>query len=182
MPLEMTTSYVKEANHLYRYYKQLGDRAMEQVPDEGLFLALDAESNSIAVIVKHLAGNLRSRWSDFLTSDGEKPDRHRDSEFEAPPNTRAELMAMWEAGWKTLFNSLATVTDADLTRTITIRGEAHSVMQAINRNITHTAYHVGQIVFLAKHLAGSKWTALTIPRGKSAQFNSRVASGEISQR
>jgi hypothetical protein len=182
MPLEFTTSYVKDATDLFRLYKRLGDRAMEQAPDDALFAALDAESNSIAIIVKHVAGNLRSRWSDFLTSDGEKQDRDRDSEFEAPPNTRAELMELWESTWKILFTSLAQLTDADLTRTITIRGEAHSVMQAINRNITHTSYHVGQIVFLAKHLAGAKWTALTIPRGKSAQFNAKVSAGKASQR
>jgi hypothetical protein len=181
MALEVTTSYIKDATEVFRVYKRLGDRAMQQVQEDALFATLDAESNSIAIIVKHVAGNLRSRWTDFLTSDGEKPDRNRDSEFEAPPKTRAELLAMWEAGWKILFDSLAGVTDADLTRTITIRGEAHSVMQAINRGITHTSYHVGQIVFLAKHLAGSKWTALTIPRGKSTQFNANVASGKASQ-
>ncbi len=182
MALEFTTSYVKDATDVFRVYKRLGDRAMEQAGDDALFAALDAESNSVAIIVKHVAGNLRSRWTDFLTSDGEKPDRDRDSEFEAPPKTRAELMELWESSWKILFGSLAGLTDADLTRTITIRGEAHSVMQAINRSITHTSYHVGQIVFLAKHLAGSKWTALTIPRGKSAQFNTKVSTGKASQR
>ena len=182
MALEFTTSYIKDATDVFRMYKRLGDRAMEQVPDDALFAALDAESNSIAIIVKHVAGNMRSRWTDFLTSDGEKPDRNRDSEFEAAPKTRAELMELWESSWKILFGSLAILTDADLTRTITIRGEAHSVMQAINRNITHTAYHAGQIVFLAKHFAGSKWTALTIPRGKSGQFNAKVTSGKASQR
>jgi hypothetical protein len=182
MALEFTTSYIKDATDVFRMYKRLGDRAMEQVPDDALFAALDAESNSIAIIVKHVAGNMRSRWTDFLTSDGEKPDRNRDSEFEAAPKTRAELMELWESSWKILFGSLAILTDADLTRTITIRGEAHSVMQAINRNITHTAYHVGQIVFLAKHFAGPKWTALTIPRGKSGQFNAKVTSGKASQR
>ena len=182
MPLEFTTSYVKDSTEVFHVYKRLGDRAMQQAPDEGLFASLDAESNSIATIVKHLSGNMRSRWTDFLTSDGEKPDRNRDAEFEAPPKTRAELLAMWESGWKALFDALAGVADADLTRSITIRGEAHSVMQAINRNATHTAYHVGQIVFLAKHFAGSQWTALTVPRGKSGQFNANVASGKISQR
>ena len=182
MALELITSYVKDATEVFRVYKRLADRAMEQAPDDALFATLDAESNSIAIIVKHLAGNMRSRWTDFLTSDGEKPDRNRDAEFEAPPKTRAELAALWEASWEILFDALAPLTDADLTRTIYIRGETHSVMQAINRNITHTAYHVGQIVFLAKHLAGSKWTALTIPRGKSAQFNAKVSSGKASQR
>jgi hypothetical protein len=182
MALEFTTSYVKDATDLFRFYKRLADRAMQQTPDDALFATLDEESNSIAIIVKHLAGNLRSRWTNFLTSDGEKPDRNRDSEFEAPPATRAELIAMWESGWESLFEGLATVTETDLVRRIQIRGEAHSVLQAINRNITHTSYHVGQIVYLAKHFAGSKWTALTIPRGKSGQFNANVASGKISQR
>ena len=182
MALEVTTSYVKDVTEVFRVYKRLGDRAMEQAPDAALFTSLDEESNSIAIIVKHVAGNLRSRWTDFLTSDGEKPDRNRDSEFEAPPKTRVELAALWEAAWKTLFDALAPLTDAELTRTIYIRGEAHLVMQAINRNVTHTAYHVGQIVFLAKHFAGSKWTTLTIPRGKSTQFIGNVTSGKPSQR
>jgi hypothetical protein len=182
MALEFTTSYVKDATDVFRYHKRLADRAMEQAPDDALFASLDAESNSISIIVKHLVGNLRSRWTDFLTSDGEKLDRNRDSEFEGPPATRAELISLWESGWKSLFAGLATVTDADLVRTIQIRGEAHSVMQAINRNITHTAYHVGQIVYLAKHFAGVNWNALTIPRGKSTQFNANVASGKKSQR
>jgi uncharacterized damage-inducible protein DinB len=182
MALEFTTSYIKDAIDVFGVYKRLGDRAMQQAPDDALFATLDAESNSIAIIVKHLAGNMRSRWTDFLASDGEKPDRNRDAEFEAPPKTRVELAALWEASWKTLFDALAPLTDADLTRTVTIRGEAHSVMQAINRNLTHTAYHVGQIVYLAKHFAGSKWTALTILRGKSKQFHVDVASGKASQR
>lgn len=157
---------------------------MDQCPDKGLFATLDEESNSIAVIVKHLAGNMRSRWTDFLTTDGEKPDRNRDSEFEAPPNGRAELLAMWERGWKCLFNALEQLTDADLTLTVAIRTEPHSVMQAINRQIAHYSYHVGQIAFLAKHFAAEsgKWTAITVPRKKSAEFNARVASGEASQR
>jgi len=182
MALELTTSYVKDITDVFHNYKRLADRAMEQAPDEALFASLDAESNSIAIIVKHLAGNMRSRWTDFLTSDGEKPGRNRDSEFEAPPATRAELLALWESGWKSLFVGLASVTDADLTRTVHIRGEAHSVLQAINRSVTHIAYHVGQIVYLAKYFAGSKWTTLTVPRGKSGQFNSNVASGKTSQR
>lgn len=182
MALEFTTSYLKDASDLFRYYKRLGDRAIEQAPDDALAATLDEESNSIAIIVKHLTGNMRSRWTDFLTSDGEKPNRNRDSEFEAPPATRAELLALWEPSWKTVFDSLAPLVETDLTRTIYIRGEAHSVMQAINRNLTHTAYHVGQIVYLAKHFAGSKWNTLTVPRGKSSQFNARVASGKASQR
>ncbi len=167
---------------LFRYYKKLGERAMAQCPDEALFTVLDAESNSIAILVKHMAGNMRSRWTDFLTSDGEKPDRNRDTEFEEPPKTRAELMEMWERAWKLLFSALEPLSDADLTRTITIRTEPHSVTQAINRQIAHYSYHVGQIVYLARHFAGDKWQTLTIPKKKSAEFNRKVATGELSQR
>lgn len=182
MTLQFTTSYVKDTVDLFRYYKGLAERAMAQAPDEALFAALDAESNSIAINVKHMAGNMRSRWTDFLTSDGEKPDRNRDSEFEAPPQTRADLIALWEAGWKILFDALAPLTDADLSRTIYIRSEAHSVMQAINRQVAHYSYHVGQIVYLAKHFAADGWKSLTVPRGRSADFTARVASGQASQR
>ena len=182
MPLEFTTSYVKDAVDVLRYYKRLGERAIEQVSDEALTASLDSESNCIALIVKHMSGNMRSRWRDFLTSDGEKPDRNRESEFEAPPATRAEVVALWEAGWKYVFETLTPLTDADLSRTVTIRNEPHSVMQAINRQVAHYSYHVGQIVYLAKHLAGGRWTALTIPRGKSADYNARVSTGRASQR
>jgi len=182
MAHQFTTSYTKDARDLLRYYKKLGDRAIEQCPDPGLFTAIDPDSNSIAIIVKHMAGNMRSRWTDFLTSDGEKPDRNRDSEFEAPPQTRAGLVALWEAGWKIFFDTLDSLTDEDLTRTITIRTEPHSVMQAINRQVGHYAHHVGQIVFLAKHFAGENWQTLSVPKKKSAEFNRRVATGEASQR
>jgi len=182
MPLEFTTSYLKDARDVFRYYKHLADRALEQMPDAALYTSLDAESNSIAIIVKHVAGNLRSRWTDFLTSDGEKPDRNRDAEFESPPGTRAELLALWDSGWKVLFDTLGTLKERDLTRTIYIRGEAYSVTQAINRSITHIAYHVGQITYLAKHFAGDGWKPLTVPKGKSAEFNSKVTAGLASQR
>jgi len=182
MTLEYTTSYVKDALDLFRYYKKQGERAMEQIPDASLFIAPDAVSNSIAIIVKHMAGNMRSRWTDFLTSDGEKPDRNRDTEFEAPPQTRAELLALWEAGWKCVFGALEPLSDADITRTVYIRTERHSVMQAINRQIAHYAYHVGQIVYLGKSFAGERWRSLSIPKNKSKEFNSKVASGEASQR
>jgi uncharacterized damage-inducible protein DinB len=184
MPHQFTTSYVKDSIDLFRYYKKLGERAMEQCPDEGLCATLDDESNSIAVIVKHMAGNMRSRWTNFLTTDGEKPDRHRDTEFETPPKTRAELLAMWEQGWKILFDALEALSDADVDRTVTIRTEPHSVTQAINRQVAHYSYHVGQIAFLAKHFCAKSgnWNALTIPRKKSADFNARVATGEASQR
>ena len=182
MAHQFTTSYLKDSTDLFRYYKKLAERAMAQCPDEGLFTTLDTESNSIAIIVKHMAGNMRSRWTDFLTSDGEKPDRHRDTEFESPPTTRAELMEMWECGWKILFDALEPLGDTDLARTITIRTEPHSVMQAINRQVAHYSYHVGQIVYLARHFAGDKWQTLTIPKRKSAEFNRQVAAGEKSQR
>jgi hypothetical protein len=174
MAHQFTTSYLTDSIDLFRYYKNLGERAMAQCPDEGLFTMLDAESNSIAIVVKHMAGNMGSRWTDFLTSDGEKPDRNRDTEFEAPP--------MWERGWKLLFGALEPLNDADLTRTITIRTEPHSVTQAINRQVAHYSYHVGQIVYLARHFAGDKWQTLTIPKKKSAEFNKQVAAGEKSQR
>jgi Protein of unknown function (DUF1572) len=182
MAHQFRTSYLKDSIDLFRYYKKLGDRAMAQCPDEGLFATLDAESNSIAIVVKHMAGNMRSRWTSFLTTDGEKPDRNRDKEFEEPPVTRAELMELWERGWKYLFDALEPLTDADASRTVTIRTEPHSVMQAINRQVAHYAYHVGQIVYLARHFAGDKWQSLTIPKKKSGEFNRQVAAGEKSQR
>lgn len=182
MAHQFTTSYLKDSLDVFRYYKKLGERAMAQCPDDALFESLDAESNSIAIVVKHMAGNMRSRWMDFLTTDGEKPDRNRDTEFETPPKTRAELMELWERGWKYVFDALVPLKDEDLVRTITIRTEPHSVMQAINRQIAHYSYHVGQIVYVAKHLAGNKWQTLTVPKKKSAEFNRKVASGELSQR
>jgi hypothetical protein len=182
MALKFTTSYLEDSIEIFRYYKRLADRAMEQVADEHLFANLDAEANSIAIIVKHMAGNMRSRWSDFLTTDGEKPERNRDSEFEDPASTREALLRDWENGWDCVFGALAPLTDDDLDRTIYIRGEAHSVMQAINRQVAHYANHIGQIVLLAKHFAGDRWQSLTIPRRQSADFNRRVATGDASQR
>jgi hypothetical protein len=182
MALKFTTSYLEDSLELSRYYKRLAERAMEQVSDDQLFAELDPESNSIAIVVKHMAGNMRSRWTDFLTSDGEKPDRDRDSEFVAPPATREALLALWEDGWKRVFDALEPLTDADLGRTVLIRGEAHSVMQAINRQVAHYANHVGQIILLAKHYAGERWTSLSVPRNRSAEFNRKVTAGEASQR
>ena len=185
MPHQFTTSYVQDSIDLFRYYKKLGERAMAQCSDESLFAVIDAESNSIAIIVKHMAGNMRSRWTDFLTSDGEKPDRNRDTEFADAPKTRAALLELWERGWKYLFDALEPLTDGDLTRTVTIRTEPHSVMQAINRQMAHYAHHLGQIVFLAKHLtaeATGKWDSLSVPRGKSKAFTADVAAGRKSQR
>src|SRR4029078_12245523 len=141
---------------------------------------VDGEANAIAIIVKHMAGNMRSRWTDFLTSDGEKPDRNRESEFEDAPATREALMQLWDQGWALVFGALEPLSDADLGRTVTIRGEAHSVMQAINRQVAHYAHHVGQIVMLAKHFAGGRWESLSVPRNRSAEFNQKVAAGERS--
>lgn len=181
MAQNFTTSYLQDTIALLKYYKKLAERAMEQLPDDALFRVLDAQSNSIAIIAKHLAGNMRSRWTDFLTSDGEKPNRNRDSEFEAPSGTRAELLGVWESGWHCVFAALEPLTEGDLTRTIYIRTEPYSAMQAINRQLAHYAYHVGQIVYLARHFAGEGWRALSIPRGKSADFNAKVAAGKASQ-
>jgi len=177
-----TTSYIQDSLELFRYYKKLAERAMEQVTDEQLFASLDPESNSIAIVVKHMAGNMRSRWTDFLTTDGEKPNRDRDTEFEQPPATRESLMQAWEEGWALVFSAIEPLTDQDLSRTVTIRGDAHSVMQAINRQVAHYSLHIGQIVLLAKHLGHDHWQSLSVPRNRSAEFNQRVASGQASQR
>jgi hypothetical protein len=182
MALQFTTSFLEDSLGLLRHYKQLADRAMAQVTDEQLFTALDPEANSIAIIVKHMAGNMRSRWTDFLTTDGEKPDRDRDCEFVEPPATRRDLIETWEGGWACLFHALEPLADEDLDRTITIRGEAHSVTQAINRQVAHYPYHVGQIVLLAKHFTQGQWQVLSVPKNKSQEFNQQVASGERSQR
>lgn len=182
MAHKLTTSYLEDSISLFRHYKKLAEGAIEQVSDEELFTRLDDEMNSIAIIVKHMAGNMRSRWTDFLTSDGEKPDRNRDNEFIAPPETRAELIKMWNRGWDAVFSALEPLSEADMERTVLIRNEPHSVMQAINRQIAHYAYHVGQIVFLAKHFKSEAWKSLTVPRNKSAEFNQRVLAGEASQR
>jgi hypothetical protein len=182
MALEFTTSYLKDSLTIFRQYKKLAEGAMAQVPDDQLSTVLDPEMNSIATIVKHMAGNMRSRWTDFLVTDGEKPDRDRDSEFSDPPPNRQQLLKLWEDGWDRLFTALSPLTDNDLVRIVKIRGEAHSIMQAINRQIAHYAYHCGQIVFLAKHLQHNEWRCLSVPRGQSATFNQRVGAGLASQR
>ena len=185
MGLQFTTSYLEDTVSLFQHYKKLAERAMAQCPDEGLFQTLDVESNSIATVVKHMSGNMRSRWRDFLTTDGEKPDRNRDTEFEDPPKTRAELTDLWERGWRYVFDALEPLTEADLARTVTIRNEPHSVMQAINRQVAHYSHHVGQILFAAKHFTTvktGKWESLSVPRGKSKQFAADVAAGRKSQR
>ena len=181
MAHRFTTSYLEDSLSLLRQYKSLAEGAMAQISDDQLTRRLDTESNSIAIVVKHMAGNMRSRWTNFLTTDGEKPDRNRDFEFEAPPTTRAELLQMWESGWRCVFAALEPLTEADLGRTVYIRTQPHSVMQAINRQLAHYAYHVGQIVFLAKHFRSAQWRSLSIPRGKSAEFSGKVGSGEAAQ-
>jgi hypothetical protein len=182
MTLRFTTSFLEDSIGVFRYYKRLAEEAMAQVSEEQLYVSLDSEMNSIAVIVKHMAGNMCSRWSDFLTSDGEKPWRDRDGEFEVPPQSREALMELWEKGWGMVFGALEPLTDADLGRTVRIRGEAHSVMQAINRQLAHYPYHCGQIVMLAKHFKSVDWRCLSVPRGRSREFNAKVVSGEASQR
>lgn len=155
---------------------------MAQVTDEQLVAVLDEEMNSLATTVKHMAGNMRSRWQDFLTSDGEKPDRNRDTEFTDPPLSREALLEIWKEGWRYVFDALEPLSEEDLSRRVTIRGEPHSVMQAINRQIAHYAYHCGQIVLLAKHFNHAGWRSLTVPRGQSDEFHCRVLAGEASQR
>lgn len=182
MAHHFTTSYLEESLTIFRQYKTLAEKAIAQVTDEQLTAALDPEMNSIAIVMKHLAGNMRSRWTNFLTSDGEKPDRHRDSEFVDPPETREALMEAWNEGWNRVFSALEPLSDADLTGTVAIRGEPHSVMQAIARQTAHYASHCGQIIFIAKHFQYKNWKSLSIPRNQSEEFTRRVQSGEASQR
>jgi hypothetical protein len=168
---QIIQNYLEDAVMSFSNYKKLAEKAMAQIGDEEFFAAIDEEANSVAVIVKHVAGNLVSRWTDFLTSDGEKPDRDRDTEFEMTGDTRESLMEFWERGWQTLFDSIVPLTPADFARSIQIRSEPHTIAEALNRQMTHYAYHVGQIVFLAKHFRSSKWKTLSVPRNRSAEFN-----------
>jgi hypothetical protein len=182
MALEFTTSFVEDARAIFRYYRRLGEGAMAQTGDAHLFATLDPEMNSIAQIVKHMAGNMRSRWTGFPQADGEKPDRNRDAEFEDPPATRAAVLALWDEGWDCLFRALEPLREEDMSGVTTIRGERHSVMQAIQRQVAHYSYHVGQIVVLAKHFQGANWQSLSVPRGHSSGFNQAVREGRSSQR
>ncbi|MBI4243338.1 MAG: DUF1572 family protein [Planctomycetes bacterium] len=166
------SEYLEDALTSFKKYKKLADDAVSQITDEQLFLKLDAESNNIAVIIKHMSGNMISRWKDFLTTDGEKPDRNRDSEFVITESDSVqEIMRNWENGWKQLFITIKNLKDSDLNKIVYIRGEKLIVFEAINRQLTHYAYHVGQIVLLAKHFTGSNWCCLSIPRGKSSEFH-----------
>jgi hypothetical protein len=157
--------YLADAVVQLKKLKDQADKALAQTGDDHLFATLDPESNSLAIIMKHMAGNMRSRWTDFLTTDGEKPDRERDTEFElAAADTRERILALWEDGWARTLHAVSSLTAADLSKTVQVRGEAHSVIEAINRQMTHYAAHVGQIVLLAKHFAGPNWQTLSIPR------------------
>ena len=169
---EFPQHYLEEARRQFRGYKRLGEGALTQLNDEEFFVTLDSESNSVAIIVKHMAGNMRSRFTNFLTTDGEKPDRYRDQEFElSSETTRAEVTRWWESGWSCVFSAIDALQPEDVQHAVTIRGEPHTVLQAINRQLAHYAYHVGQIVFLAKHLRSKDWKSLSIPRGQSEEFN-----------
>jgi hypothetical protein len=163
--------YLKSARRQFEYYKSLADKAMDQAEDEGLNWHPDDESNSIAVIIRHLHGNMLSRWTDFLTTDGEKPWRDRDAEFEGGDSTREALLGLWEAGWQCLFTALDSITDADLERIIHIRNDGHTILEAINRQIAHYAYHVGQIVWIARMQRRQEWQSLSIPRRRSGDYN-----------
>lgn len=172
MNVDVAQHYLEEVRRQFRGHKRLAEGAMAQLKDEELFVALDPEANSIAILIKHLAGNMRSRFTDFLTSDGEKPDRNRDQEFEINSATsRADVMRWWEDGWSRVFAAIEALSPEDVLRTVTIRGEPHTVLQAINRQIAHYAQHTGQIVFLAKHFRSAEWKTLSIPRGKSKDFS-----------
>jgi len=172
--MDIASDFVASIVNAFEANKRLADRAVEQLPDDKLGIALDTNTNSIAVIMKHVAGNLLSRWTDFLTTDGEKPWRDRDDEFVDTFATRDELIACWESGWQRLFDALAGLTAEDVGRTVTIRGEPHSVPLAVQRSLAHCGYHVGQIVLIARILAGDAWATITIPRGASASYNQRV--------
>ena len=169
--------YIDDVFRSLRGHKRLADDAIAQLNDEQFFALPDAESNSVAIVVKHMAGNMRSRFTDFLTTDGEKPDRNRDQEFIiASGATRAEILAAWEKYWQLVFDTLNGLSAEDLERMVTIRGEPHSVLQAINRQVAHYSYHIGQIVLLAKHWKGAEWRTLSVPKGKSAEVTAKLAA------
>ena len=175
MTEQIIKNYHADAISSFRNYKKMAERAVEQIGDEDFFALIDPEANSVALIIKHIAGNLHSRWRDFLTSDGEKADRHRDTEFELIDDRRESLMKFWETGWQTLFDNVEPLTPEDFSRTVPIRGEPHTVTEALNRQMTHYAYHVGQIVLLAKHFKSAEWKTLSVPKNRSAEFNQFLA-------
>lgn len=174
----MQPAYLNSALKLFAYYKKLGDDAMAQIDDEKLFFQVSEDANSIAIIVQHLAGNMLSRWKDFLTTDGEKEWRNRDAEFETNITNKQDLLAYWNSGWQCLFTALEPLTSSDLDKIIYIRNEGHTVLEAINRQLAHYPYHVGQLVFLAKILAADKWESLSIPKNKSQEYNQEKFSKE----
>jgi hypothetical protein len=171
MKSKIIENYLNDSITTFRNYKQMAEKAINQVSDEEFFRTLDDEDNSMAIIVKHIAGNQRSRWKEFLTTDGEKDFRQRDTEFELIDETRESLMAYWENSWQILFDAIEPLTVEDFEQTVTIRGETHTIVEAINRQLTHYAYHIGQITFLAKHFKSKDWQTLSVPKNKSAEFN-----------
>ncbi len=172
--------YLKDVLHRFRRLKALAERAMNQISDQYFFTVLNSEDNSIAVLIKHVGGNMRSRWTGFLHSDGEKPDRHRDTEFVIPPGTsRAAIMEIWERGWNTLFETIQSLQPQELDSTVRIRGRQYTVLEAINRQLIHYALHVGQIILLAKHFASDRWKTLSIPRGKSEEYTVKMAEESL---
>jgi hypothetical protein len=177
MEQSLAQHYLKDSIASLRAYKKLADKAIDQLKDDEFFVTLDEEGNSVAVIMKHMAGNMFSRWTDFLTTDGEKPDRNRDMEFVIETNTgKDDVIAYWEKGWQRVFEALELLQADDLGRKVLIRGEEHTVIQAINRQLMHYANHIGQIVFLAKHFRSAEWQSLSIPRNRSAEFNASLES------
>ena len=174
---ELAKQYLDDAISSFRAYKKMAENAVAQLSDEEFFITLDPEDNSIAVIMKHISGNLLSRWTDFLTSDGEKPSRNRDMEFVIESeNSKQGLMSYWERGWETLFSAIEPLQPGDFEKTVKIRGQEHTIVQAINRQLTHYSYHIGQIVFLAKHFRSAEWKSLSIPRNRSAEFNAKMGT------
>ena len=168
----ISEEYHSDALSSLRAYKKLADKAIEQTKEDEFFVTLDEESNSIAVVMKHMAGNMLSRWTDFLNSDGEKPDRNRDMEFVIDPQTsKDDVIAYWERGWKCVFDAIEPLSADDFQKRVMIRGQEHTIVQAINRQLMHYSYHIGQIVFIAKHFRSSDWKSLSIPRNRSAEFN-----------
>ena len=178
MPSEaIVQNYLDDSRAAMRAYKKLADKALAQLKNDEFFITLDAESNSVAVVMKHMAGNMISRWTDFLTSDGEKPDRNRDMEFLIEQHTtKDDMIAYWERGWKCVFDALEPLRPEDCEKKVMIRGEEHTIVQAINRQLMHYAYHIGQIVFLAKHFRSAEWTSLSIPKNRSAACNEYLTS------
>jgi len=167
----METDYLSSVRKQFEYYKVLGERTIAQVPEDQLFWQYNEDSNSIATIVKHLSGNMVSRWTDFLTSDGEKATRNREAEFDNEVLTRADIMKLWNDGWKVFLDTIYALKEDDLTKEIYIRNMGHTVTEAINRQLAHYPYHVGQMVFIGKMICGDKWESLSIPRGKSDAYN-----------